>query len=102
MCKSNNFQVKCTAAGCNTQVSYSDQLSSHVIVRGLENADIQEKVLACEDGVRGKNVFVSVDIITVATSYKARLMTYVYISPGFFHTTYVCTIFGSFRSRNVA
>ena len=41
-----NFQVKCTAAGCNTQVSYSDQLSSHVIVRGLENADIQEKVLA--------------------------------------------------------
>ena len=41
-----NFQVKCTAAGCNTLVSYSDQLSSHVIVRGLENADIQEKVLA--------------------------------------------------------
>ena len=41
-----NFQVKCTAAGCNTQVSYSDQLSSHVIVRGLENTDIQEKVLA--------------------------------------------------------
>ena len=41
-----NFQVKCTAAGCNTKVSYADQLSSHVIVRGLENADIQEKVLA--------------------------------------------------------
>ena len=35
--------------------SYSDRLSSHVIVGGLENADIQEKVLACEDGVRGKN-----------------------------------------------
>ena len=41
-----NFSVKCTAAGCNTKVSYADQLSSHVIVRGLENPDIQEKVLA--------------------------------------------------------
>ena len=41
-----NFSVKCTAAGCNTQVSYSYQLSSHVIVRGLENVDIQEKVLS--------------------------------------------------------
>ena len=42
-------------------------------------------------------VFVSVDIITVATSYKARLLWH--ISLGFFHTTYMCTIFWS---RNVA
>ena len=41
-----DFTVKCTKEGCTTVVSYSDQLCSHVIVRGLEDSDIQERVLA--------------------------------------------------------
>ena len=41
-----DFTVKCTKEGCNTMISYSDQLCAHVIVRGLEDPDIQERVLA--------------------------------------------------------
>ena len=40
------FTVKCPAEGCDQDVSYSDKLCSHVIVRGLEDSDIQERVLA--------------------------------------------------------
>ena len=40
------FTVTCTKENCNTVISYSDQLCSHVIVRGLEDPDIQERVLA--------------------------------------------------------
>ena len=41
-----DFTVKCTKEGCDTVISYSDQLCAHVIVRGLEDPDIQERVLA--------------------------------------------------------
>ena len=40
------FEVKCSRAGCDTNVSYSDKMVSHQLVRGLENASVQEKVLA--------------------------------------------------------
>ena len=40
------FTVTCPAEGCGQDVSYSDKLCSHVIVRGLEDSDIQERVLA--------------------------------------------------------
>ena len=40
-----DFKVKCTKEGCNEVVSYADKLSSHIIVRGLYNLDIQEDVL---------------------------------------------------------
>ena len=40
------FKVTCTAEECGQEVSYSDKLCSHVIVRGLEDSDIQERVLA--------------------------------------------------------
>ena len=40
------FTVKCPAEGCGQDVSYSDKLCSHMIVRGLEDCDIQERVLA--------------------------------------------------------
>ena len=41
-----DFTVTCPAEGCGTEVSYSDKLCSHVIVRGLEDSEIQERVLA--------------------------------------------------------
>ena len=40
-----DFKVKCTKEGCSEVVSYADKLSSHIIVRGLYNLDIQEDVL---------------------------------------------------------
>ena len=41
-----DFEVKCSSAGCDTTVSYSDKMVSHQLVRGLVDASIQEKVLA--------------------------------------------------------
>ena len=41
-----DFEIKCSRAGCDTNVSYSDKMVSHQLVRGLEDASIQEKVLA--------------------------------------------------------
>ena len=41
-----NFSITCTKSGCGQKVSYADQLNSHVIVRGLQDINIQEKVLA--------------------------------------------------------
>ena len=40
-----DFKVKCTKEGCSEVVSYADKLSSHIIVRGLYNLDIQEDIL---------------------------------------------------------
>ena len=34
------------AEGCGQEVSYSNNLCSHIIVRGLEDQEIQERVLA--------------------------------------------------------
>ena len=41
-----DFTVKCPGDECDKIVSYSEQLVSHVIVRGLEDSEIQERVLA--------------------------------------------------------
>ena len=41
-----DFTVQCPGEECNQVVSYSEQLVSHVIVRGLEDSEIQERVLA--------------------------------------------------------
>ena len=41
-----DFTVKCPGDECDQVVSYSEQLVSHVIVRGLEDSEIQERVLA--------------------------------------------------------
>ena len=41
-----DFTVKCPGDECDKVVSYSEQLVSHVIVRGLEDSEIQERVLA--------------------------------------------------------
>ena len=41
-----DFEVKCSQDRCNTSVSYSDKMVSHQLVMGLEDAAIQEKVLA--------------------------------------------------------
>ena len=40
------FEVKCPREGCGADVSYSDKMVSHQLVRGLEDPSIQEKVLA--------------------------------------------------------
>ena len=40
------FSVTCPAEGCGQEVSYSNNLCSHIIVRGLEDQEIQERVLA--------------------------------------------------------
>ena len=40
------FNVTCPAEACGQEVSYSDKLCSHVIVRGLNDSEIQERVLA--------------------------------------------------------
>ena len=37
------FTVTCPAEDCGQDVSYSDKLCTHVIVRGLEDSDIQER-----------------------------------------------------------
>ena len=41
-----DFEVECPKEGCDTKVSYSDNMVSHQLVRGLEDNSIQEKVLA--------------------------------------------------------
>ena len=41
-----DFTVKCPGDECDKIVSYSEQLVSHVIVQGLEDSEIQERVLA--------------------------------------------------------
>ena len=41
-----DFTVTCSKAGCNTAVSYADNMVSHQLVRGLEDVSIQEKVLS--------------------------------------------------------
>ena len=40
-----DLTVKCSGVECDQVVSYSEQLVSHVIVRGLEDSEIQERVL---------------------------------------------------------
>ena len=41
-----DFEVKCSRDDCGANVSYSDEMVSHQLVRGLEDPSIQEKVLA--------------------------------------------------------
>ena len=38
--------MKCTKSGCGQEISYSEKLSAHIIVKGLVDPEIQEKVLA--------------------------------------------------------
>ena len=38
--------MTCPAEECGQEVSYSDKLCSHVIVKGLADTEIQERVLA--------------------------------------------------------
>ena len=40
-----DFKIKCSKVGCSQESSYADKLSSHIIVRGLYDPDIQEDVL---------------------------------------------------------
>ena len=40
------FIVTCPAEECGQEVSYSDKLCSHVIVKGIADTEIQERVLA--------------------------------------------------------
>ena len=39
------FIVTCPAEECGQEVSYSDKLCSHVIVKGITDMEIQEQVL---------------------------------------------------------
>ena len=39
------FSVTCPVEECGQEVSYSDKLCSHVIVKGITNMEIQEQVL---------------------------------------------------------
>ena len=46
MCK---LTVKCTAENCQEDVSYSDQVVLHALVRGLVDEEIREEVLECNE-----------------------------------------------------
>ena len=41
--------VKCTAEGCQEEVSYSDLVVLHALVHGLADEEIREEVLACSE-----------------------------------------------------
>ena len=41
--------VKCTAENCQEDVSYSDQVVLHALVRGLVDEEIREEVLVCNE-----------------------------------------------------
>ena len=41
-----DFSVKCTATGCTAEVSYTDKMVSHQLVRGLADTQTQERVLS--------------------------------------------------------
>ena len=41
-----DFKTRCTKTGCGHENSYSEQLSAHIIVKGLVNPEIQERILA--------------------------------------------------------
>ena len=43
------FSVKCTADGCDTVVDYSQEIVLDQLVRGLNDDDVQKKVLACKE-----------------------------------------------------
>ena len=43
--KTCEFKIKCSKIGCSQENSYADKLSAHVVVRGLNNPEIQEDVL---------------------------------------------------------
>ena len=41
-----NFSVKCTSITCGLNISYTDQMVTHQLVRGLSDQSIQEQTLA--------------------------------------------------------
>ena len=41
-----HFSIPCPKQGCDQEVSYSEKLVSHVVVKGIEDPDTQERVLA--------------------------------------------------------
>ena len=49
-----DFTVTCTKTGCKQEVNYSDKLCSHVVIAGLEDPSIQEKVLALATETEGE------------------------------------------------
>ena len=45
-----DFKIKCSKVGCSQETSYADKLSSHIIVKGLYDPNIQEDVLKIAAG----------------------------------------------------
>ena len=40
-----NFTVGCNNTACGREVSYTDKMIAHMLVRGLEDLEVQKKIL---------------------------------------------------------
>ena len=43
------YSIQCSAQGCNTNIDYSNEMVLDQLVRGLNDDDIQKKVLSCPE-----------------------------------------------------
>ena len=70
--KTCEFKIKCSKVGCSQENSYADKLSAHVVVRGLNDLDIQEDVLKLAATSEVDLTIQKITEITVAQETGAR------------------------------
>ena len=66
-----NFVENCTAAGCDSEVSYADSIIRFKLIAGLSDAEIKEDILSAED----KNLDETVKAIEAKESGKLARKT---------------------------
>ena len=78
------FNEKCTSDGCDTIVDYSQEIVFDQLVRGLNNEDIQKKVLACKEAEFNLHAVEKVIIAeetSKATQKESRTTNAGYVAP---------------------
>ena len=70
--KTCEFKIKCSKVGCSQENSYADKLSAHVVVRGLNDPDIQEDVLKLAATSEVDLTLQKITEVTVAQETGAR------------------------------
>ena len=78
------FNVKCTSDGCDTIVDYSQEIVLDQLVRGLNDEDVQKKVLACKEADFNLDAVEKVIIAgetSKATQKESRSTNAGYIAP---------------------
>ena len=70
--KTCEFKIKCSKVGCSQENSYADKLSAHVVVRGLNDPEIQEDVLKLAATSEVDLTLQKITEVTVAQETGAR------------------------------